>query len=94
MTSGEHLTEALTDLDWANRIDRDYLWIRTSGANAPQFRYMTKDTIDMYADIADFMYVYNPLVKRVVDVKSQFTLPLIIPSHPTRSKSMRSGTTR
>jgi hypothetical protein len=76
MTSGEHLTEALTDLDWANRIDRDYLWIRTSGANAPQFRYMTKETIDMYADIANFMYVYNPLVKRVVDVKSQFTFAL------------------
>jgi len=69
-------SESLSDLDWANRVDRDYLWIRTSGANAPQFRYMTKEIIDMYADIAAFMAVYNPLVKRIVDVKTQFTFAL------------------
>lgn len=71
-----NISESLSDLDWANRVDRDYLWIRTSGANAPQFRYMTKETIDMYADIANFMYVYNPLIRRVVDVKTQFTFAL------------------
>ena len=70
------LSESMSDLDWANRIDRDFLWIRTSGANAPQFRYMTKETIDMYADIANFMYVYNPLINRVVIVKTQFTFAL------------------
>jgi len=69
----ERMEEGYAGLDWANRIDRDYLWIRTSGANAPQFRYMTKETIDIYADIANFMYVYNPLIKRIVDVKTQFT---------------------
>ena len=67
------MEEAYAGLDWANRVDRDYLWIRTSGANLPQFRYMTKEIIDMYADIANFMYVYNPLIKRIVDVKTQFT---------------------
>ena len=73
---GGQLSESLSDLDWANRIDKDFLWIRTSGANAPQFRYMTKEIIDMYADIAAFMAVYNPLVKRIVDVKTQFTFAL------------------
>jgi hypothetical protein len=70
------LSESMSDLDWANRIDRDFLWIRTSGANAPQFRYMTKETIDTYSDLANFMYVYNPLINRVVTVKTQFTFAL------------------
>lgn len=76
MDDAGQLSESLSDLDWANRVDRDYLWIRTSGANAPQFRYMTKETIDMYADIAQFMTVYNPLIKRVIDVKTQFTFAM------------------
>jgi hypothetical protein len=67
------MEESYAGLDWANRVDRDYLWIQTSGANLSQFRYMKKEIIDMYADIAGFMYVYNPLIKRIVDVKSQFT---------------------
>lgn len=74
--TSSRMTESLSDLDWANRIDKDYLWIRASGANAPQFRYMTKETIDMYADIANFMYVYNPLINRVVTVKTSFTFAL------------------
>jgi len=73
---GGQFSESLSDLDWANRVDKDFLWIRTSGANAPQFRYMTKEIIDMYADIAAFMAVYNPLIKRIVDVKTQFTFAL------------------
>jgi hypothetical protein len=68
--------ESLIDTDWANRVDRDYLWIRMSGASAPQFRAMTKETIDLYADIASFMYVYNPLIRRIVDVRTQFTFAL------------------
>jgi hypothetical protein len=68
-----HADEAYGSLDWANRIDRDYLWIRTSGATSPQFRFMTKETIDTYTDICNFMAVYNPLIKRIVDVKTMFT---------------------
>ena len=72
----ERMEEGYAGLDWANRIDRDYLWIRTSGANAPQFRYMTKATIDMYSDQSHFMRVFNPLIKRIVTVKTQFTFAL------------------
>jgi hypothetical protein len=70
------MSESWNDLDWANRVDKDYLWVRTSGANTPQFRYMTKEIIDMYADIANFMAMYNPLIKRIVEVKTQFTFAM------------------
>jgi hypothetical protein len=78
MESGDagQLSEGWSDLDWVNRVDKDMLWIRTSGANSPQFRYMTKDVIDGYDDIAKFMKVFNPLVKRIIDVKTQFTFAL------------------
>jgi len=69
----EQMSEAYTDFDWANRIDRDYLWSRTSGATLPQFRYITKENIDMYADISNFMQVFNPLIQRIIDVKTAFT---------------------
>jgi hypothetical protein len=74
--AGDRAAESLSDPDWANRVDRDYLWVRAGGAGDPQFRYMTRETIDMYAEIADFMYVYNPLIRRVVDVRTQFTFAL------------------
>lgn len=70
------LPESYSDFDWANRVDKDYLWVRVSGAENNQFKYMTKEIIDMYADMADYMYVYSPLVGRVVKVKSQFTFAL------------------
>jgi len=74
---GGKLSESTySDLDWQNRIDRDYLWVRTSGAENNQFKFMTKEIIDMYADMVDYMYVYSPLVGRVVKVKSQFTFAL------------------
>jgi hypothetical protein len=76
MSDGGQLSESFNDLDWANRVDKDFLWVRASGANTPQFRYMTKEIIDMYADIANFMAVYNPLIKRIVEVKTQFTFAM------------------
>ncbi|MFA5213306.1 MAG: hypothetical protein WC406_08235 [Methanoregula sp.] len=72
----DKMTEAWADLDWANRVDRDYLWMRVSGANSDQFRYMQKTTIDMYADITAFMYTFNPLINRAANVKTQFTFAM------------------
>ncbi len=82
-TDAEKVSEGWADLDWANRVDRDYLWMRVSGANSDQFRYMTKATIDMYADITNFMYVFNPLINRAANVKTQFTFAMGYSITPT-----------
>jgi len=85
--SADKASEAWADLDWANRVDRDYLWMRVSGANSDQFRYMTKDTIDMYADITNFMYVFNPLINRAANVKTQFTFAMGYSVTPTDAEN-------
>lgn len=81
------LSEGWADLDWANRVDRDYLWMRVSGANSDQFRYMNKSTIDMYADITNFMYVFNPLINRAANVKTQFTFAMDYSITPSEKDS-------
>lgn len=81
------MSEAWADLDWANRVDRDYLWMRVSGANSDQFRYMNKSTIDMYADITNFMYVFNPLINRAANVKTQFTFAMDYSITPSDKES-------
>jgi hypothetical protein len=86
-TGAEKVSEGWADLDWANRVDRDYLWMRVSGANSDQFRYMTKATIDMYADITNFMYVFNPLINRAANVKTQFTFAMGYSVTPTDAES-------
>jgi hypothetical protein len=81
------LSEGWADLDWANRVDRDYLWMRVSGANSDQFRYMQKTTIDMYADITNFMYVFNPLINRACNVITQFTFAMNYSITPSEKDS-------
>lgn len=52
------------------RIARDQKWSLISGQAMGAF---TKKSIDDYASISEFYYIFNPLIKRVVDVRTLFT---------------------
>ena len=54
--------------DW--RIARDQKWSLISGRAMDAF---TKKSIDDYASISEFYYIFNPLIKRVIDVRTLFT---------------------
>lgn len=58
---------------WSNRIDRDFQWVSVHSGAINRVKNITKDIVDAYADQSAFLYTYNPLIKRVVEVKSQFT---------------------
>ena len=54
--------------DWRTTKDRG--WQLISGRN---MQHLTKSNVDAYADISDYYYIFNPLIKRVIDVRTLFT---------------------
>lgn len=54
--------------DW--RITRDQGWIQLSGRST---QHITKQIVNDYADVSEFYYIFNPLIKRVIDVRTLFT---------------------
>lgn len=54
--------------DW--RTTRDLNWVRMSGRVVQN---LTKQDVDNYADISEYYYIFNPLIKRVIDVRTLFT---------------------
>lgn len=65
------LKEDYADLSWFNRMHQDRNWVLMSGAT--RHRVIQKMETEWYADMANFMYTFNPLIRRAVDVKTQFT---------------------
>ena len=54
--------------DW--RLQRDRGWQLISGR---AMQKLTKPDIDNYFEVAEFYYIFNPLIKRVVDIRTLFT---------------------
>ena len=65
------LKEDYADNVWFNRFQQDRNWVLMSGAT--RHRVIQKMETEWYADMANFMYTFNPLIRRAVDVKTQFT---------------------
>lgn len=59
---------ASNQFDW--RLQRDKGWQLVSGRG---MQHLTKQDVDKYADISEYYYIFNPLIKRVIDVRTLFT---------------------
>lgn len=73
MEEFESMKESSVGDDWSRRLDIDQGWVTVSGASSGLSTHINKRTVDLYADLAAFMYIYNPLIKRAVDIKTLFT---------------------
>lgn len=65
--------ESAFDTEWERRMGIDEQWSKVNGSSAGQSRYVNKSAVDLYANLASFMYLFNPLIRRAVDVKTLFT---------------------
>jgi hypothetical protein len=65
------LREDYAALDWITRLQQDREWALVSGA--VRHRIIQKMEVEWYADLANYMWTYSPLIRRVIDVKTQFT---------------------
>ena len=65
--------ESAFDTAWERRLGIDEQWAKVSGSSASQSRYVNKRAVNLYANLASFMYLFNPLIRRAVDVKTLFT---------------------
>ena len=65
--------ESAFDTAWERRLGIDKMWSKVSGSSAGQSRYVNKNAVNLYANLASFMYQFNPLIRRAVDVKTLFT---------------------
>lgn len=52
------------------RTAQDQNWINLS---SNRLQMLTKANVDGYAGISEYFYIFNPLIKRVVDVRTLFT---------------------
>jgi len=59
--------------DWSFRLQRDRGWVLANGATIEAMRRIQKSDIDMYHDLATFAYIFNPLIKAAVNVKTRWT---------------------
>lgn len=59
--------------DWAFRLERDRGWVLANGATIEALRRIQKSDIDMYHDLATFAYIFNPLIKSAVNIKTRWT---------------------
>jgi hypothetical protein len=73
MRDGVFTESAESDYSWISRINQDRQWVMFSGASSPQFRFITKPIVDIYSDMATYLYTFNPLIRRAVSVKTLFT---------------------
>jgi len=71
LKDGSIQESAASDLSWQSRLLQDQQWVLASGSQ--QHRYIQKSTVDLYADMANFMYIFSPLIRRAVTIKTLFT---------------------
>jgi hypothetical protein len=67
------MKEGAADFDWTKRLDIDEGWYTVTGAASGATKYITKQKVDMYADLAAYMDMFNPLIHRAITIKTLFT---------------------
>ena len=68
------LAEDYASCSWNDRLNRDRNWLLLSGYS--QLRLIQKTDVDLYHDLLNYHYIFSPLVRGAIDLKTRYTFGL------------------
>lgn len=74
LKEGGVLAEGYADSSWQSRITTDRRWQLISGYE--QHRIIQKSDVDLYHDLMAYAYMFSPLIKAAIDIKTRYTFGL------------------
>ena len=74
LKEGGILMEGYADGSWNSRLALDSKWQLMSGY--AQHRVIQKSDVDLYNDLVAYGYVFSPLMKGAIDIKTRYTFGL------------------